>query len=110
MKLVVKWLEAKFSRSESAVVSKHPRRPVQVKPREVEEDEYTIETDFNSQVAGQTKSRVEARDVSIPDMYGNEYAPTVPDLEILSQSTPNFDRSTGFDPYDTVVLYRDSKS
>jgi len=39
------------------------------------------------------------------DIYGDRHEATKPHLKILDSTSPDTDESTGFDPYDTVVLH-----
>jgi hypothetical protein len=45
------------------------------------------------------------REVVMPDIYGEKHEATKPHLKILDPTSPEIDESTGFDPYDTVVLH-----
>ncbi len=49
---------------------------------------------------------VPAEDVLMPDIYADEHSATVPDLKIFDSSSPEFEESAGFDPYDTCVLHK----
>ena len=54
--------------------------------------------------ADQPSNAVSAENVLMPDIYAVMSVDTVPDLEILDLSTPDIDKSEGFNPYDTAVL------
>ena len=71
----MKWAEKKLSRPEAPVVLDHETKPVS------------------------------AEDLVMPDIYTVKRVDTVPHLKILDLSSPDIDNSTGFDPYDTVVLH-----
>ena len=43
-------------------------------------------------------------DLVMPDIYAVEHVDTVPVLKIIDLSSPDIDKTTGFNPYDTAVL------
>ena len=43
-------------------------------------------------------------DLVTPDIYAVEHVDTVPNLKVIDLSSPDIDKSTGFNPYDTAVL------
>ena len=43
-------------------------------------------------------------DVVMPDIYAVEHVNTVPVLKVIDLSSPDIDKSIGFNPYDTAVL------
>jgi len=43
-------------------------------------------------------------DLPMPDIYAVEHLDTVPVLKIIDLSSPDIDKATGFDPYDTAVF------
>jgi hypothetical protein len=43
-------------------------------------------------------------DLEMPDIYAVEHVDAVPNLKIIDLSSPDIDKSTGFNPYDTAVL------
>ena len=45
------------------------------------------------------------QEVAMPDIYGEQQEATEPHLKILDPTSPDIDESTGFDPYDTVILH-----
>ena len=49
--------------------------------------------------------RAPQQEVVMPDIYGEQIEATEPLLKILNPTSPDIDESTGFDPYDTVVLH-----
>ncbi len=81
MKRIFSWLERKFSRPTAPIASDRPPDTVQVS-------------------AG----------IEMPDIYGEKIDAgeridvTEPLLKILDPSSPDIDKSTGFNPYDTAVL------
>jgi len=46
------------------------------------------------------------KNVLMPDIYGEEYSITVPELQILGQPDASLDESGGFNPYDTAVFVK----
>jgi len=80
MKQIASWLQAKISRSRNSIVAEPPRAPVRVKPYGP------------------------GNDVLMPDIYADQHVANDPCLKILDPSSPDIDKSTGFDPYDTAVL------
>ena len=77
MKRIIMWLEAKFSRPRIPIAADDP---VRVGPHDPE------------------------KDVLMPNIYADQHVATEPDLKILDLSSPDIDKSTGFNPYDTAVL------
>ena len=49
----------------------------------------------------------QAQEVVMPDIYGEKHETTEPLLKVLDPTSPDIDKSAGFDPYDTVVLHED---
>ena len=45
------------------------------------------------------------REVVMPDIYAERHELTEPPVTTLDPTSPDIDLSTGFDPYDTVVLH-----
>ena len=45
------------------------------------------------------------REVVMPDIYAEKHELTEPPVKALGPTSPDIDVSTGFDPYDTVVLH-----
>ena len=105
MKGIIRRLEARFSRPEKPVESN------QLKVREIvnsivsPSDDFVVESSFNSEAPGRIETHGPGKNVLMPDIYGNRTDPTEPALEILEKSSPDIDVSTGFNPYDTVVLH-----
>ena len=88
MKRIFRWLETRLPRSESPNPSDPPVASENVKPDESDLDQ------------GSPTS------VEMPDIYGDEYVATVPNLKILDESSPDTDNSTGFNPYDTATMHK----
>jgi len=40
----------------------------------------------------------------MPDIYADEHVATVPHLKVIDLTSPDIDKSIGFNPYDTAVL------
>ena len=59
---------------------------------------------FDAEVPGQIDNQGPGKNVLMPDIYADKYDPTVPLLKILDSSSPDDDKSIGFNPYDTAVL------
>lgn len=49
--------------------------------------------------------RAPQQKVVMPDIYGEQHEATEPLLKIVDPTSPDIDKSAGFDPYDTVVLH-----
>ena len=54
----------------------------------------------------QSSNTVSVEDVLMPDIYADEHVTTVQDLKTLGPSTPDTDKTAGFNPYDTAVLQK----
>lgn len=74
MKRIIAWMEKKLSHPEAPVVDEQPSKPLTVD------------------------------DLVMPDIYTVKHVETVPDLKIIDLSSPDIDKSTGLNPYDTAVL------
>ena len=74
MKRIIEWAATMFSRPEAPIEDEQPSKPLRVD------------------------------DLVMPDIYADELADTVPLLRVIDQSSPDIDKSTGFNPYDTAVL------
>ena len=57
-----------------------------------------------SGVADQPSDPLSVEDLVMPDIYADEQVATVPHLKVIDLSSPDIDKSTGFNPYDTAVL------
>jgi len=113
MKRFLKWLETKFSRHSATVGADEPGTPVgvrvRVKPKDIAEEEYSVELAFDASVPGQVESDEPGKDVLMPDIYGFDATNTQPALTILKkssyeviESTENeVIESTDFDPYNS---------
>ncbi len=56
------------------------------------------------EVVDQPSKSIAVEDLVVPDIYAVEHVDTVPVLKIIDLSSPDIDKSTGFNPYDTAVL------
>ena len=88
MKRIFRWLETRLARSKSPNPSDAPGASESVKPDESDLDQESPKI------------------VAMPDIYGDEHVPTVPNLKILDESSPDTDDSTGFNPYDTATMHK----
>ncbi len=57
-------------------------------------------------VGDQSSNAVSVDDLVTPDIYADEHVATVPDLRTLVPSSPDIDKSEGFNPYDTAVFQK----
>lgn len=57
-----------------------------------------------SDVVDRPSKRLSVEDLVMPDIYADEHVATVPHLKVIDLSSPEIDKSTGFNPYDTAVL------
>ena len=100
MKRFLKWLETKFSRHSAADDADEPHTPVgvrvRVKPKDIAEEEYSVELAFGTAVPGQVESDEPGENVLNPDKYADDDTMTQPALTILEVS-----ESPGFDPYNS---------
>lgn len=54
----------------------------------------------------QPADSVLVEDVVMPDIYAEDYEPTVPDLKTIDLRASGSAESEGFDPYDTVRMHK----
>ena len=95
MKRIVRWLEAKLSRQKSPDTSDAPSDSESVKA-----DEIDLGIDVSKGL------QRPAKNVLMPDIYGENDDDTQPLLNILDPSSPDIDESTGFNPYDTAKMHK----
>jgi len=93
MKRIIRRLKTKLLRRAAWTEADTLDGPKRLKP---EGDDSRVELPF--------RKEARAQDVLMPDMNSDEYVATVPNLEILDESSLVPDKSTGFNPYDTAVL------
>ena len=89
MKLVITWLETILSRW--GVVANEPGNAESVKP-----DELDLPKDMQDRVS----------DAPMPDIYADEHDVPAPDRKFLDPSSPDADKTTGFNPYDTAKMHK----
>ena len=53
---------------------------------------------------GQASKPLTVDDLVMPDIYAVKHIYTVPGLKVIDLSSPDIDKLTGFNPYDTAVL------
>ena len=90
MKLMITWLETILSRWGAVADA----------PRNSEDDE------SDSDVASSTQGQGPEENATMPDIYADELAETVPHLRHLEPSSPDADKTTGFNPYDTAKMHK----
>jgi hypothetical protein len=54
--------------------------------------------------ADQPCNAVSAEDVLMPDIYAVKHDAVERKFEVIDQSSPDVDKSAGFNPYDTAIL------
>jgi len=91
MNRIIKWLKTRLSRREVLVVTD----PLN-SSESVNADELDLPKDMQDMV----------RDAPMPDIYAEELAETVPHLRYLEPSSPDADKTTGFNPYDTANMHK----
>ena len=89
MKLMIPWLEKILSRW--GAVADAPSNPVSVKP-----DELDLPKDMQDRV----------NDAPIPDIYADDHCSPAPSRKFLDPSSPDADKTTGFNPYDTAKMHK----
>ena len=90
MKLMITWLETILSRW--GAVADAPRNPA--------DDESA------SDVASSTQGQEPKENATMPDIYADELAETMPHLRYLEPSSPDANKTTGFNLYDTVKMHK----
>ena len=86
---MITWLETILSRW--GVVANEPSNPESVKP-----DELDLPKDMQDLV----------RDAPMPDIYADKHDVPAPDRKFLDPSSPDADKTTGFNPYDTAKMHK----
>lgn len=64
-----------------------------------------MSTDANKRLESATDPKAGGQAL-MPDIYAEEYAVEETTLEVVGESSTEFDKSGGFDPYDTATLYK----
>ncbi len=111
MKRILKWLESKFSPHSAAVEADEPHTTVRVrvKPKDIAEEEYSVELAFDASVPG----RVESDEPGETVLKRNQHAGAIGPLsdpaviesvrDVMSQELGS-SHERGFDPDDTGSL------
>ncbi len=89
MKLMITWLESILSRW--GVIADAPSEPESVKPNELD-----LPKDMQDLVS----------DAPMPDIYADDHGSPAPSRKFLDPSSPDADKTTGFNPYDTAKLHK----
>ena len=63
-------------------------------------------SDSTGDAANETHYQPAEENAPMPDIYAEELAKTVPHLRHLEPSSPDADKTTGFNPYDTANMYK----
>ena len=63
-------------------------------------------SDSIDDVDDSTQDRVPVQDGTMPDIYADEHVAPAPDRKFLDPSSPDADKTTGFNPYDTAKLHK----
>ncbi len=90
MNRIIRWLEAKMFRSKSVYP---PVNPARTKP---DRSELDLPKDTQDLV----------NDAPIPDIYADDQGGPAQDRKFLEPSSPDADKTTGFNPYDTAKLHK----
>ena len=64
-----------------------------------------MSTDANKRLESDADRKVDGRSL-MPDIYAEEFVVEETTLEVVGESSTEFDESGGFDPYDTATLYK----
>ena len=86
---MITWLETILSRW--GVVADAPSNP-----ESINADELDLPKDMQDLVS----------DAPMPDIYADEHDVPAPDRKFLDPSSPDADKTTGFNPYDTAKMHK----
>ncbi len=110
MKRFLKWLETKFSRHSAIVEAEELHIPVGVRvtPKDIAEEEYSVELAFDAAAPDRVESDEPGENVLNPDKCADDTS-TQPGLTILKESSyevieltgNEVIESPGFDPYNS---------
>ena len=89
MKLVITWLESILSRW--GIVADARSNPENINADELDEPKDMQDL---------------ASDAPMPDIYADEHDVPAPDRKFLDPSSPDADKTTGFNPYDTAKMHK----
>ena len=95
MNSVINWLQTKLSRWRAEVDE----------PSDVE----SVVQDTNESTGGEdnsTQNEQAETDGTMPDIYADTDVAPPPDRKFLDPSSPDADKTTGFNPYDTAKLHK----
>ena len=104
MKRIFAALRDKVSQAEDPVADDQSSNVVCDESDDLVNNDYEVEMSYDAEIPGRIESQGPGKNVLMPDIYGDEYVATVPDLKIIDLSSSGVDESTGFNPYDTAVL------
>ena len=104
MKRIKRWLKGKPSRPKVSIITSQPAHPVSVKHDDIALEDYTVELAFGADMRGRIDSRAPKKNVLMPDSDADTCDVTVPQPKVLDQSSPDVDKSAGFNPYATGVM------
>ena len=88
MKQIISWLQAKLSRSKSI---DPPSESESVNPNELD-----LPREMQDLV----------NDAPMPDIYADDHGSPAPSRKFLDPSSPDADKTTGFNPYDTAKIHK----
>ncbi len=95
MKRMIAWLETKLSRWGAG--ADEPSDPESVGPG--------VDGSTGA-AANETHYEPGETNAPMPDIYADEHDAPAPDRKFLDPSSPDADKTTGFNPYDTASLYK----
>ena len=104
MKRLFAALKGKSTQAEASAVDDQSSNALRVEPDDFVNNDYEVQLSYDADLPGQIESQGPGKNVLKPDVHGNEYVATAPDLKILDLSSSDADELTGFNPYDTAVL------
>ncbi len=91
MNRIIKWLKTRLSRREVLVVTDPPNSS-----ESINADELDLPKNMQDLVS----------DAPMPDIYADEHDVPAPDRKFLDPSSPDADKTTGFNPYDTAKMHK----
>ncbi len=95
MKRVIAWLESILSRWGAG--ADEPSDPESVRPGV---------DGSTGDAANETHYRPGETNAPMPDIYAEEHDDPAPDRKFLDPSSPDADKTTGFNPYDTARMHK----
>lgn len=113
MKRIFEWLEDNLPRFKSLDLPDAPGESESVKPDEIDlgvdlpKELRDLVNDVPIPDVGLAKYIQESVKIApMPDMYVDEHADTVPNLDVVDRHPDNSDSSPGFNPYDTARMHK----